>query len=140
MNIVTKNIFAAEVGREFMSPINVTADDGAPVAVGIIQHRPPADADVRRFHFAERAFAIVPLEIQAAFARFNHVNFLTRAFADVADENPPGRRVISHAVRTAQAETKKILQHVGFADEWIVVRNEIIRRDAVDRLARNRDG
>ena len=137
-DVVAEDVFAAEVGGEFLAAINVAADDRAPVAVRIIQNRPAADADVRRRHFAERAFAIRPLEIQAGFARLNHVHLLARAFADVADENPAGRRVIRHAMRAAQAEAEKFLEDVGLADERIVVGDEIIRRVAVERLARNR--
>ena len=41
-------------------------------------------------------------------------------------------------MRAAQAEAEKFLEHIGLADERIVVGNEIIRREAVERLARNR--
>ena len=109
-----------------------------PSRMRIIQHRPAADADVGRLHLAEIAFAMVPLEIQAGFAGLDDVNFLARAFADIADENPSGRRIIGHAMRTAQAEAEKFFQHIRLADERIVVRNEIIRRETVHRLARRR--
>ena len=49
----------------------------------------------------------------------------------------PVRRVVGHAMRTAQAEAEKFLEHVGLADERIVVGNKIICRDAIGRLARD---
>ena len=41
-------------------------------------------------------------------------------------------------MRAAQAEAEKFLEHVRLADERIVVRNKIIRREAAGRLARRR--
>ncbi len=136
-DVVAEDVFATQVGGEFRAAINVTADDRAPVAVRIVQDRPTADANARRGHFTERAFTVWPLKIQAGFARLNNIHLLARAFADVANENPSGGRVVGHAMRAAQAEAEKFPQRVRLADKGIVVGNEIIRRVAVDRLARD---
>ena len=134
-DVVAENIFAAEIVREFLSAINVTADDRTAIGVRIIEQRPATDAEVRRSQLAKIAFAAVPLKIERGFAGIDDVDFFARTFADVADENLAGRRINRHAMRTAQTETKEFFQHIGLTDEGIVVRNEIIRREAAGRLA-----
>src|SRR5581483_7557972 len=137
INVVAENRFAAEVAREFFAAVNVTADDRAAVAVRIIENRRLVFADERRHQMTLVAFDFIPLKIQGALVRFNHVNFFTRTFADIADENSSTWRVNGHAMRTAQAETKKFFERIGLADKRIVVRNKIICRKSVLWLTRN---
>ena len=111
---------------EFPAPVHVAADHGAAFAVRIIQHRRAAGAGEGVRHFPERALAAVPLKIQAGLAGFNHVDLFPRAFADVADENPPGGRIQGHPMRAAQPEAEELLQDARLTHERIVVGNEIM--------------
>src|SRR5208283_5445715 len=106
-----------QIGGEFFAAINITANNRAPVGMRIIQHRPATDTDVSRWHFAQCPFTVIPLEIQPGLAGLDYIHLFTRAFTDVADENPARDRVISHAVRTAQSEAKEFFKHVRLADE-----------------------
>ena len=138
IDVVAENVFAAEVAREFLATINIAADDGASVTVRIIEDRLLVDADVGRRQVALPALDAVPLKIQAGLARLDDLHRFARAFANIADENPVRHRINRHPMRAAQAEAEEFLQHIGLADKRIVVRDEIIRREPVRRLARRR--
>ena len=113
-----------------------------PSAVRIIQDRPLVNADVRRRQIARSNPSMtLPLKIQARrIARLDHIHFLARPVAHVADENSPGGRVDRHAMRAAQAEADKIPPAHWLADERIIVRNVIIRRRAQWLAAARSDG
>ena len=104
----------------------------------VVQNRPAVDAHIGRRQVALQTLDRAPLKIQPRLARLDDVHLLARAEAHVADENPPARRINRHAMRTPQAEAEKFFEHVRLADEGIVIRDVIIRRDTGGRLLGDR--
>src|SRR5206468_12783333 len=45
-HVVAKNVFAAEIGREFAAAINVTANDGLSFTVVVIENGPFIDTNI----------------------------------------------------------------------------------------------
>ena len=124
-DVVAEDVFAHEF-REGRAAIDVAADDRAAVAaVRVVDHRARVHADEWRREVAVVTLDRAPLKIQTALARLDHVHFLERAFAHIADEDALRHRVDRHAVRAAQAEREKFLERIRHADKGIVVRNEI---------------
>ena len=135
--VVAKDIFPRQIGGKFTAAINIAADDREAVSVRVVNDGPTVDANVRRRQIALQTLDHVPLKIQARLARLDHIHFLARRRAHVANENPSRRRVNRHPVRTPQAEAEKFLQRIRRADERVVVRDEIIRRQAVRGMLHN---
>ena len=138
--VVAENIFPAEVAREFRAAIHVAADDRAALGVRVVDDRPLVHADERRREIAVQSLDAIPLKIQPLFRRLDHAHLLPRSEADIADEHALRHRIASHAMRAAQADAEKFLQHARLPDERIVVRDVVILRDRSggQRLPRDR--
>ena len=136
-DVVAENVFAVEFWK-LAAAINVATDNRRAVVAIVIEERRLAHAEVRRWQRTQSSLRRRPLKIETRrIGRLDHVQFLARAEAHVADENPARGRIAGHAMRTAQADGEELFHDPGLAHEWIVVGNVVIGGHTPQRLARN---